>query len=183
MSKAKITALLKDWQNGDKSALEKTLPFLHAELRRIAKQHMRRESAGHTLQATALVNEAYLRLVDVELDFKDRAHFLALASKVMRRILVDHARSRQRQKRGSGQKPLSLDESKFLTEAGDPDLVDLDAALNKLGAFDARLSNSIELVYFGGLTTTEAAAALGISRVTLNKDMQLARAWLYKEMK
>lgn len=183
MSKAKITALLHDWQNGDEAALEKTLPFLHAELRRLARQHMRRERAGHTLQATALVNEAYLRLVDVDLDFEDRAHFLALASKVMRRFLVDHARAGQRQKRGSGQKPLPLDESVFLTEADDLDLVDLDTALNKLAEFDARLASSVELVYFGGLTTTEAAAALGISRVTLNKDMQLARAWLYNELK
>lgn len=183
MSKAKITALLQDWQNGDKTALEKTLPFLHAELRRLANQHMRREKAGHTLQPTALVNEAYLRLVDVELDFADRAHFLALASKVMRRFLVDHARAGLRQKRGSGQKPLTLDESVFMTEADDLDLVDLDAALNKLANFDARLASSVELVYFGGLTTSEAAAALGISRVTLNKDMQLARAWLYNELK
>ena len=183
MSKAKITALLQEWQDGDRSALEKTLPFLHAELRRLAKQHMRREKAGHTLQATALVNEAYLRLVDVELDFADRAHFLALASKVMRRFLVDHARAGQRQKRGAGRKRLTLDESVFLTDADDLDLVDLDAALNKLAEFDARLANSVELIYFGGLTTSEAAAALGISRVTLNKDLKLARAWLYNELK
>lgn len=182
MSKEKVTALLHEWQKGDASALEKTLPFLHAELQRIARLHIRQEKPGHTLQATALVNEAYMRLVDVELDFANRAHFLSLASKIMRRILVDHARGNQRQKRGSGKKPVSLDESVFLTEADDTNLVDLDAALNKLAKFDARLASSIELVYFGGLTTTEAAAALGISRVTLNKDMQLARAWLYNEL-
>lgn len=182
MSKAKITAFLQDWQNGDESALNKAMPFLHTELKRIARRHMRRENDGHTLQATALANEAYLRLVDVELNFEDRAHFLALASKIMRRILVDHARSGQCQKRGAGQKPLSLDETTFVVDAGDPNLVYLDAALYKLAEFDARLANSIELVYFGGLTTSEAATVLGISRVTLNKDMQLARAWLYREM-
>jgi len=185
MAKEKITQLLQAWQQGDETALEKTMPFLHAELRRLAKRHMRSEKAGHTLQATALVNEAYMRLIDVELDFQDRAHFLALASKVMRRILVDHARSQQRQKRGSGQKPLSLDESLFMSDTGNLDaidLLDLDEALNKLAAFDARLASSIELVYFGGLTTAEAAAVLDISRVTLNKDMQLARAWLYHEL-
>jgi len=182
MSNAKITALLRDWQNGDRAALEKTMPFLHAELRRIARRHMHSENAGHTLQPTALVNEAYLRLIDVELDFQDRAHFLALASRVMRRILVDHARGRQRLKRGSGQKPLSFDDSMLLPEGEAVDVVDLDAALNKLADFDARLASSIELLYFGGLTTTEAAEVLGISRVTLNKDMQLARAWLHREL-
>lgn len=182
MSNQEITGLLQAWQSGDKSALEKTIPFLHAELRRLAKQHMYRENAGHTLQPTALVNEAYMRLVDVELDFENRAHFLALASKVMRRILVDHARSGQRLKRGSGKKPVSLDESIYLTETQDVNLLDLDTALNKLAEFDARLSSSIELVYFGGLTTSEAAEVLGISRVTLSKDMQLARAWLYNEL-
>lgn len=185
MSKAQITALLHAWQNGDKTALEKTMPFLHAELRRLARRHMRAENAGHTLQATALVNEAYLRLVDVELDFQDRAHFLALASKVMRRILVDHARGQQRLKRGAGQKPVSLDESLIAADTGELDsidLLDLDEALNKLAEFDARLAGGIELVYFGGLTMAEAATVLGISRVTLNKDMQLARAWLFREL-
>ncbi len=183
MSKGQITELLHAWQNGDQTALEQIMPFLHAELRRLAKQHMFRENAGHTLQPTALVNEAYLRLVDMELEFQDRAHFLALASRAMRRILVDHARSRKRLKRGAGQKPISLDESALPSIAVDSNLVDLDEALNKLAAFDARLARSIELVYFGGLTTTEAAAVLDISRVTLNKEMKLARAWLYNELK
>jgi RNA polymerase sigma factor (TIGR02999 family) len=185
MPDPKITELLRAWQQGDQSALEKTMPFLHAELRRLANRHMRSENAGHTLQATALVNEAYMRLVDVELDFENRAHFLALASKVMRRILVDHARAQQRQKRGSGQKPISLDESLFVSDARGLDaidLLDLDEALTKLAEFDARLASSIELVYFGGLTTAEAATVLGISRVTLNKDMQLARAWLFRQL-
>ncbi|NOX69243.1 MAG: sigma-70 family RNA polymerase sigma factor [Gammaproteobacteria bacterium] len=183
MSKAHVTELLHAWQNGDQTALEKVMPFLHSELRRLATQHMRRENAGHTLQATALVNEAYLKLVGVELEFHDRAHFLALASRVMRRILVDHARARQRVKRGSGLRPVTLDESRYPSDNPDFDLVDLDEALNNLAEFDARMAKSVELLYFGGLTTTEAAAALGISRVTLNKDMQLARAWLYKELK
>ena len=182
MSKVQVTELLHAWQNGDKTALERIMPLLHAELGRLAKRHMHNESAGHTLQPTALVNEAYLRLVDVELEFHDRAHFLALASKVMRRVLVDHARGRKRLKRGSGQKPIPLDESVLPSVSASSDLVDLDEALNKLAEFDARLARSIELVYFGGLTTTEVAAVLSISRVTLNKDMRLARAWLYKEL-
>jgi len=182
MSKQEITQLLERWQAGDSAALDDVLPFLHAELKRLAAYFMRQERAGHTLQSTALVNEAYLKLVDVDLALENRAHFLALAAKVMRRILVDHARGKQRKKRASGQRPLTLDESIVLTEEGDPRLIDLDEALNKLEAFDARLARTVELVYFGGLTTQEAADLLGISRVTLNKDMNLAKAWLLNQI-
>jgi len=174
--------LLVRWQGGEADALNEAVPYLHAELRRMAAHFMRGENAGHTLQSTALVNEAYLKLVDVELELEDRAHFLALASRIMRRILVDHARSKHRQKRSPGQPLLSLNESIMLAEDGDPRLVDLDEALNKLEAFDARLARTVELVYFGGLTTQEAADLLGISRVTLNKDMNLAKAWLTNEI-
>ena len=182
MSRQEITRLLVRWQNGEPDALNEAVPYLHDELRRMAAQFMRGENAGHTLQSTALVNEAYLRLVDVELELEDRAHFLALAARIMRRILVDHARSKHRKKRSPGQPLLSLNESIMLSEEGDPRLVDLDEALNKLEAFDARLARTIELVYFGGLTTQEAADLLGISRVTLNKDMNLAKAWLTIEI-
>jgi len=182
MSRQEITRLLVRWQGGEADALNEAVPYLHAELRRMAAHFMRGENAGHTLQSTALVNEAYLKLVDVELELEDRAHFLALASRIMRRILVDHARSKHRQKRSPGQPLLSLNESIMLTEDGDPRLVDLDEALNKLEAFDARLARTVELVYFGGLTTQEAADLLGISRVTLNKDMNLAKAWLTNEI-
>ena len=182
MSNERITQLLSRWQGGDAGALEEAVPYLHAELKRMAAYFMTQERAGHTLQSTALVNEAYLRLVDVDLEIEDRAHFLALAARIMRRILVDHARGRDRQKRGDGIKPISLDESIMLSESGDPRLVDLDEALNKLETFDARLARTVELVFFGGLTTQQAADALGISRVTLNKDMNLAKAWLYNEI-
>ena len=182
MSKARITQLLARWQEGDKDALEDAIPYLHAELRGLAAYFMNRERSGHTLQSTALVNEAYMRLVDVDLKIENRGHFLALAAKIMRRILVDHARGNSRQKRGAGVKPISLDESAVLSESGDPRLIDLDEALNKLESFDARLAKTVELVYFGGLTTQEAADALGVSRVTLNKDMNLAKAWLHNEI-
>jgi RNA polymerase sigma factor (TIGR02999 family) len=182
MSKERITRLLERWQNGDPSALEDATPYLHEELRRLAAHFMRGERAGHTLQSTALVNEAYLRLVDVELKFENRGHFLALAARIMRRILVDHSRGRNRQKRNDGDKPIVLDESALLSEEGDPRLVNLDEALNKLETFDARLAKTVDLVYFGGLTMQQAADALGVSRVTLHKDMNLAKAWLYKEI-
>ncbi len=182
MSKERITQLLSRWQSGDAGALEEAVPYLHAELKRLAGFFMTKERAGHTLQSTALVNEAYMRLVDIDLPIEDRAHFLALAANIMRRILVDHARGRSRQKRGAGIKPISLDESIMLSDSGDPRLIDLDEALNKLETFDARLARTVELVYFGGLTTQQAADALGISRVTLSKDMNLAKAWLYNEI-
>lgn len=182
MSRQEITRLLVRWQSGEPDALNEAVPYLHAELRRMAARFMGGENAGHTLQSTALVNEAYLRLVDVELELEDRAHFMALAARIMRRILVDHARSKHRKKRSPGQPLLSLQDSIMLSEEGDPRLVDLDDALNKLEAFDARLARTVELVYFGGLTTQEAADLLGISRVTLNKDMNLAKAWLTNEI-
>ncbi|HNP64312.1 MAG TPA: sigma-70 family RNA polymerase sigma factor [Woeseiaceae bacterium] len=182
MTKERITQLLTRWQAGDSEALEEAVPFLHAELKRLAAYFMTKERAGHTLQSTALVNEAYMRLVDVDLEFENRTHFIALAAKIMRRILVDHAREKGRQKRGDGIKPISLDESIVLSESGDPRLVDLDEALNKLETFDARLARTVEFVFFGGMTTQEAADALGVSRVTLNKDMNLAKAWLHNEI-
>jgi len=182
MSQERITQLLDRWQNGDETALDEVMPYLHDELRKLAAHFMRGEQAGHTLQSTGLVNEAYMRLVDVELRIENRSHFLALAARIMRRILVDHARGKKRIKRNAGVKPLSLDESIVLSDYTDPRLVDLDEALNKLETFDARLAKTVELVYFGGLTTQQAADALSISRVTLNKDMNLAKAWLYKEI-
>jgi RNA polymerase sigma factor (TIGR02999 family) len=182
MSRERITRLLEEWQKGDASALAEVTPYLHEELRRLAAHFMRGERAGHTLQSTALVSEAYLRLVDVELKFENRGHFLALAARIMRRILVDHSRGRNRQKRNDGERPIALDESALLLADGDPRLVDLDEALNKLETFDARLAKTVDLVYFGGLTTQQAADALGVSRVTLHKDMNLAKAWLYKEI-
>ena len=182
MSAQEITRLLARWQQGDEQAFNEVVPYLHAELKRLAAHFMQQEQAGHTLQSTALVNEAYLRLVEVDLDLKDRAHFLSIAARIMRRILVDHARARQRHKRDGGRKPLTLDESIALSEQGDPRLMDLDEALERLARFDERLASTVELVYFGGLTTREAADLLGVSRVTLNKDMNLAKAWLMHQI-
>ena len=182
MPAEEITRLLARWQEGDRQAFEQVVPYLHTELKRLAAHFMQQERAGHTLQSTALVNEAYLRLVDVELDLKDRAHFLSIAARIMRRILVDHARGRQRRKRDGGRRPLTLDESILLSDEGDPRLIDLDEALDKLARFDERLASTVELVYFGGMTTQEAADLLGVSRVTLNKDMNLAKAWLLNEI-
>ena len=135
-----------------------------------------------TLQSTALVHEAYLRLAGAELNVADRGHFLALAAQTMRRILVDHARGKARQKRSPGQRPITLDESVMLSEQADPRLIELDEALNNLASFDARMAKAVELVFFGGLTTQQAADALGISRVTLSKDLNLAKAWLHQQM-
>ncbi len=182
MAREEITRLLASWQDGDESALNDVMPYLLDELKTLAARYMRGEHAGHTLQSTALVNEAYMRLVGSDLKIEDRGHFLALAARAMRRILVDHARGKKRLKRGAGDKPLSLDDSIALSGDGDPRLVDLDEALTKLESFDPRLAKTVELVYFGGLTTQQAADALGVSRVTLNKDMNLAKAWLYNEI-
>jgi len=182
MSGQEITRLLARWQQGDEQAFNEMVPYLHAELKRLAGHFMQQEQAGHTLQSTALVNEAYLRLIEVELDLKDRAHFLSIAARIMRRILVDHARARQRHKRDGGRKPLTLDESIVLSEQGDPRLIDLDEALEKLARFDERPAAPVELVYFGGLTTREAADLPGVPRVTLNKDMNLAKAWLMHQI-
>lgn len=182
MSKEAITQLLGRWQQGDEDALSAVTPYVYAELKRLAAHYMSGEQVGHTLQSTALVNEAYLRLVDVNLSLDSRNHFLAIAAKIMRRILVDHARGKQRKKRGEGVTPLSFDESLALCEDADPRIVDLDEALNSLERFDATLAKTVELVYFGGLTTQQAADVLGISRVTLNKHMNLAKAWLAQQM-
>ena len=182
MSKERITVLINRWQGGDEGALDEVMPYLYEELKRLAGHYMRGERGEHTLQSTALVNEAWMRLVDVDLKIEDRGHLLALAARIMRRILVDHARSKQRKKRNSGEKPLPLDESAVLSGVADPRIIDLDEALNKLADFDARLAKTVELVYFGGLTTQQAADALGVSRVTLHKDMNLAKAWLYRQL-
>lgn len=183
MSKQEITVLLRQWQAGDAAAFDDLLPHLHSELRQLASRYLLSERAGHTLQSTALVNEAYLRLVDVELPLENRHHFMAIAARVMRQVLVDHARSKQRQKRGDGVQPLSLDESIMLGEQPDPRILEVDEALYKLTEFDARMAKAVELVFFGGLTTQQAADVLEISRMTLSKDLKLAKAWLHNELK
>jgi len=178
-----VTELLVAWSGGDASALEQLIPLVHAELQRLARRQMLSEREGHTLQTTALVNEAYLRLVDLtRIRWQDRAHFFAMSARLMRRILVDHARSRRYIKRGGGARRVPFDEG--LTVSAEPaaDLVALDDALQALARVDARKSQVVELRYFGGLSVEETAEALHVSPETVMRDWRLARAWLLREI-
>jgi RNA polymerase sigma factor (TIGR02999 family) len=178
-----VTEWLVAWSAGDESALQRLVPVVHAELRRIARREMRRERPEHTLQTTALVNEAYLRLVDMgAVDWNDRAHFFAMSARLMRRILVDHARARRYQKRGGGAPVVSFDEEVTIAAAPGTDLVALDDALQALAAIDRRKSDIVELRFFGGLGVEETAVALGISASTVLRDWRLARSWLFNEL-
>ena len=182
--KTNITELLRQWSSGKKEVAEDLLPLIYDELHRRATNFMRRERHNHTLQPTALVHEAYLKLIDQRNDdWNDREHFFAIASQVMRRILVDHARSRQRQKRGGSKENLQLEEA-LLTgaEEANVDLIALDEAMAKLAKLDPQQERLVELRYFGGLSVEEAAKALGISRATAARDWQVAKAWLHREM-
>ena len=181
-SAEEITGLLLAWGNGDKAALDQLIPLVHGELRRLAHRQMRRERDGATLQTTALVNEAYLRLVDYERTApRDRSHFFAIAAQAMRRILVERARMRRSTKRGSGQK-VSLDEATEATHERATNLIDLDDALTTLAAIDPRKSQVVELKYFGGLTIQETAGVLGISTPTVEREWQTAKIWLFREI-
>jgi len=178
-----VTEWLVAWSGGDDAALQRLMPVVHAELRRLARREMRRERAGHTLQTTALVNEAYLRLVDMSgVSWNDRAHFFAMSARLMRRILVDHARSHLYQKRGGGAKVVSFDEGLTVTSGPRADLVALDDALKSLARFDERKSQVVELRFFGGLSVDETAAALDVSPSTVLRDWRLAKSWLLKEL-
>ena len=179
-----ITELLRQWSQGDEGALEQLIPLVHRELRTIARRYMARERAGHSLQATALVNEAYLRLVDApHVGWQDRAHFLAVAGRMMRRILVDHARARLSQKRGGEVLKVTFDHA--LLAADDPrhDLIALDDALEALAKFDERKSRVVELRFFGGLSVEETAVVLKVGPDTVMRDWRLAKAWLLRELK
>ncbi|MCX6545426.1 MAG: sigma-70 family RNA polymerase sigma factor [Acidobacteria bacterium] len=179
-----VTALLLAWGQGDESALEQLIPLVHDELRRLARRQMGRERAGHTLQATALVNEAYLRLVDVKrMQWQNRAHFFAMAARLMRRILVDFARSRHYKKRGGGAQRVSLDEALIVSPTQGEELVALDDALQTLAAVDARKSQVVEMRFFGGLSVEETAEALHVSVDTVMRDWKLAKVWLLRELK
>ena len=178
-----VTRLLLAWNEGDEGALEKLVPQVYQELRRLAKRQMRREHPDHTLQTTALINEAYLRLVDLRnVQWQNRAHFFALCARLMRRILVDFARSRHYAKRGGGAQPVSLDESLVVSPAHSTDLVAVDDALKALTKVDARKAQVVELRFFGGLTVKEAAEALKVSSETIQRDWKLAKAWLLREL-
>lgn len=179
-----VTQLLVDWSNGDQAALDKLMPVVYDELRRLAGNYLRRERAGHTLQPTALVNEAYMKLVDQRnARWQNRAQFFGVAAQLMRRILVDHARVRQAQKRGgSNQQQLSLSDADRIAEKPNIDLLALHEALNDLAAIDEQQARIVELRFFGGLTIEEASEVLGISHATVERDWTMARAWLRREL-
>jgi RNA polymerase sigma factor (TIGR02999 family) len=178
-----VTELLVAWGGGDDSALEQLMPLVHAELYRLARREMRGERKGHTLQTTALVNEAYLRLVKLSgVTWNDRVHFFAMSARLMRRILVDHARSRLYLKRGGGAALVAFDEEQTVGIQSGPDLVALDDALQALAVLDPRKSQVVELRFFGGLSVDETAAALNVSSRTVMRDWRLAKAWLLKQL-
>jgi RNA polymerase sigma factor (TIGR02999 family) len=183
MAGTPVTELLKAWGGGDEAALNELVPLVESELRRLARGYMARERAGHTLQTTALVNEAYLRLVDAQaVRWNDRAHFFGIAARLMRRVLVDHARQRAFQKRGGGMQAVSLDDAIFVSRAPDVELFDLDRALGALAAVDDRKARVVEMRYFGGMTVEETAAALAVSTETVKRDWRLAKLWLLDEL-
>ena len=178
-----VTQLLCDWSGGDEGALEKLIPLVQPELHRLAHYYMSRERAGHTLQTTALLDEAYLRLVnDTARTWQNRAHFVATAAQLMRRIMVDHARERQSLKRGGGALKVILDEAALVTETRSEELLALDEALEKLAVQDPRKSRIVELRYFGGLTMEETAGFLDMSLRTVEREWNMAKAWLYRAL-
>ena len=178
-----VSRLLVAWGDGDRAALDELLPLVHEELRRLAHRCMSRESPGHTLQTSALVNEAYLRLVDQKgVRWQNRAHFFGIAAQIMRRILVDHARSRGYRKRGGGARRVDLDEALAVSPQRAAEVVALDEALSRLAEFDPRQSRIVELRFFGGLSIEETAEVLGVSPGTVMRDWTLAKAWLRREI-
>ncbi len=182
-STAEVTQLLMAWSEGDQSALKTLTPLVHEELRRLAHHYMKAERPGHTLQTTALVNEAYLKLIDQkQVEFRNRTQFFALAATLMRHILVDHARSRQYLKRGGGVQRVSLDKALAVSADRGEDLVALDEALGRLAAIDARKGRVVELRFFGGLSVDETAEALDVSAVTVMREWSMAKAWLYNSL-
>src|ERR1051325_1263718 len=182
-SPEKMTRLLLDWSAGDKAALNELIPLVEQELHRIAHQYMNRENPGHTLQTTVLVNEAYLRLIDQKnVRWQNRAHFFAIAAQTMRRILIDHARSAARAKRGGKARKISLDEVAIVSQERASELVALDEALERLAMIDPRRGRVVELRFYGGLSNEEIAEVLNISANTVMRDWNMARAWLAREL-
>lgn len=178
-----MTQLLVDWGNGDNRALEKLTPLVYQELKRLAARYLRRERSDHTLQSTALVHEAWLRLIDQrQVHWQNRAQFFGVAAEMIRRILIDHARGRQAAKRGDGAIKLSLDEALFTPDRRDLDLVALDDALQDLARLDPQQSRLVELRYFAGLSIEESAEVLGVSPATVKREWAAAKAWLYREL-
>jgi RNA polymerase sigma factor (TIGR02999 family) len=183
-SPSEVTQLLNAWSKGDRNALEHLAPLVESELRKLARIYLSREDAGHTLQPTALINEAYVRLMEWKsVEWVNRHHFYAVAAKMMRRILVNQAVSRQRQKRGGSVILVSLNDNSGAAAGKSADLIALDQALNKLCKFDERKSEVVELRFFAGLSAEETAEVLGISLRTANREWSLARAWLFRELR
>lgn len=183
-SDLQATELLRAWGQGDESARDRLMPLVYDELHRLARRYMRQERPDHTLQPTALVNEAYLRLIDVNrIEWRNRTHFLALAAQTMRRILVESARNRRRQKRGGGAVRENIDDIGELPRPEERDVVALNDALNQLAAFDERMSQVVELRFFGGLTVDETANVLNMSPETVMRDWKTAKAWLLRELR
>ena len=177
------TGLLRAWNDGDESALNQLMPLIERELHRLARAYMQRERQGHTLQATALVNEVFLRLADGSTpEWRDRAHFVGVAARLMRRVLVDHARSRGYQKRGGGAQPVPLDEAMAVTSEMTIEVLAVDRALDAFAQIDARKSQVVELRFFGGLSVEETAEVLGISVETVKRDWRFAKLWLAREL-
>ncbi len=177
-----VTRLLKQWGGGNKEALDELMPIVYQQLRKLASICLRSERPDHTLRATALVHEAYMRLVDADVAWQDRVHFFAVSARLLRRILVDHAKANSRQKRGGGAETISLDEAIMIGPQTTGGIVELDSALQRLAAHDQRKSEIIELLCFGGLTYDEAAAALRISPATVHRELKMAKAWLHREL-
>ena len=178
-----VTGLLLSWRQGDAAALDRLIPLVYDELRRVARRHLQREHPGHALQATALVHEVYLRLVDVErLTLNSRTHFFAVAAKLMRQILVDHARRQHADKRGGGATMMTLDDVSPAAQPTSVDVLAVDQALAALASIDARQSHVVELRFFAGLNIDEAAEALGMSPATVEREWALAKAWLFRRL-
>ena len=178
-----ITQRLLDWRMGRPEALDEVMPQVYETLHRIAQKYMRQENRGHTLQPTAIVNEAYIKLIDADVDWQNRAHFFAIAARLMRRILVDHAKAKHRNKRGGSATKMSIDEVGVKQAEPEMDVVELDLALKRLAELDERKSKIVELHYFGGLKYDETAEVLQISAATVDRELRMAKAWLHKAMK
>ena len=179
-----ITRILKSWSGGNREAVDDLMPLVYDELHKVAQQYLRRQRTDHTLQPTALVNEAYLKLIDIsDVEWQDRAHFFAFASQVMRHILVDYARGQAREKRGGGAQKLSLDEAISYSKETEVDLLALDEALSELATIDEKQGKIVELRFFGGLTVEETGVVMRISPATVKREWRIAKAWLFKRMK
>lgn len=178
-----VTRLLSEWRAGAPGALDRLLPLIYDELHALARRHLHGERPDHTLQTTALIHEAYLRLCGADVHWEGRVHFLAVAAQTMRRVLVDHARARGRTKRGGGQAAITLDDHLAVSPERPDELLALDEALARLSALDERKARTVELHYFGGLTYDQTAAALGVSAATVDRELRLAKAWLYRELR